>query len=114
MTSLGQNNAPISQGEYFVALCPEHAAACAAAGWTRDHVSTYLYNRARLPAGEFRRAFQGLAWAPWQASLDDTDPMPMTERPDNIKVLVVGGAGKHSCVVPSWGMTKSVTIPVEN
>jgi hypothetical protein len=114
MTSLGQNNAPISQGEYFVALCPEHAAACAAAGWTRDHVSAYLYNRARMPAGEFRRAFQGLAWAPWQASLDDTDPMPMTEHPDNIKVLVVGGAGKHSCVVPSWGMTKSVTIPVEN
>ena len=25
MASLGQNNAPISQGEYFVVLGPEHA-----------------------------------------------------------------------------------------
>ena len=35
MASLGQNNAAISQGEYVVALCPEHAATIAAAGWTR-------------------------------------------------------------------------------
>ena len=27
--------------------------------------------------------------------------------------IVTGGAGKHSCIVPSWGMTTSVTLPVE-
>jgi hypothetical protein len=27
--------------------------------------------------------------------------------------MVVGGPGKHSCVVPSWGMTTSVTVAVE-
>ena len=27
--------------------------------------------------------------------------------------LVAGGPGKHSCVIPSWGMTKSVTLPLE-
>ena len=37
----------------------------------------------------------------------------MTESADNIRVFVTGGAGKHSCVMPSWGMTKSVTLPVE-
>ena len=26
--------------------------------------------------------------------------------------VVAGGAGKHSCVIPSWGMTKSVTLAV--
>lgn len=114
MASTGQNNAPISQGEYFVALCPEHAAACAGAGWTRRHVSSYLHQRARLPARELRRAFELRAWAPWQQALDDDELVPMTEHPDNIKVLVVGGPGKHSSVIPSWGMTKSVTIEVED
>jgi hypothetical protein len=114
MTSTGQNNAPISQGEYFVALCPEHAAACAAAGWTRRHVASYLHQRARLPAEVLRRAFELRAWAPWLQTLDDDELMPMTEHPDNIKVFVVGGPGKHSSVIPSWGMTKSVTVPVEN
>lgn len=113
MTSLGQNNAPISQGEYFVALCPEHAAVCAGAGWTRRDVSSYLFERARMTAGELRRAFDLLAWAPWQRALRDDDLVAMTEHPDNIRVLVVGGPGKHSSIIPSWGMTRSVTRPVE-
>lgn len=113
MTSTGQNNAPISQGEYFVALCPEHAAACAADGWTRRHVASYLHQRARLPADALRRAFALRAWAPWQQALGDDELVPMTEHPDNIKVLVVGGPGKHSSVIPSWGMTKSVTVAVD-
>lgn len=113
MTSWGQNNAPISQGEYFVALCPEHAAACAAAGWTRDHVASYLFNRAMVRVGDLRRAFELRAWAPWQQQLDDDDEMSMTEHPRNIKIFVVGGPGKHSSIIPSWGMTKSVTVAVE-
>jgi hypothetical protein len=36
----------------------------------------------------------------------------MTGHPDNIRIFVVGGPGKHSSLIPSWGMTKSVTLPV--
>ena len=45
-------------------------------------------------------------------SLSDDELVPMTQQVENIKVLVSGGAGKHSCVVPSWGMTRSVTVPI--
>jgi hypothetical protein len=113
MASLGVNNAPISQGEFFVALCPEHAATAAASGWTRADVASYLYERARLPAGEFRAQFSPLAWAPWMKSVPDDHLLPMTGHPDNIRVFVCGGAGKHSSVIPSWGMTRSVTMAVE-
>jgi hypothetical protein len=113
MTSFGQNNAPIAQGEYFILLGPEHAATIAAAGWSRRDVALYLFQRARRPAGEFRRAFESRAWWPWMESVPDDDALPMTGHPDNIRVLVTGGAGKHSCVVPSWGMTTSVTLPLE-
>ncbi len=113
MSSLGSNNAPVSGAEFFVMLCPEHAAACAAAGWTRWNVASYLYERARMRAGDLRDAFALRAWAPWQEALPGSAPMPITEHPQNIRVMVVGGPGKHSCVIPSWGMTRSATVAVE-
>jgi len=113
MATLGQNNAPISQGEYFVALSPEHAATAASHDWGRRDVSAYLFQRARIPARTFKRAFNSRAWDPWMHAVPDDDLLPMTGHPDHIRVFVCGGAGKHSCFVPSWGMTKSVTLPVE-
>lgn len=113
MTSTGQNNACISQGEYFVALCPEHAELAADSGWSRRDIASFLFQHARLPAAELRAAFDLLAWEPWLRATADHELVPMTGHPDNIKVFVAGGAGKHSSVIPSWGMTTSVTLPVE-
>jgi len=113
MATLGSNNAPVSSAEFFVVLGPEHAATIAGAGWTRRDVQSFLYERARLPAGVFRRAFDVVQLRPWIADLADDEPAPITDHPDNIRVLVAGGPGKHSCVIPSWGMTKSVTLPIE-
>ncbi len=113
MASLGSNNAPVSGAEIFVMLCPEHAATCASAGWTRDHVASYLFERARLRAGDLRAAFALRAWAPWQDALADDALMAITEHPRNIRTLVVGGPGKHSSVILSWGMTRSVTLPIQ-
>jgi hypothetical protein len=112
IASLGCNNACISQGEIFVVLCPEHAASIAAAGWSRADVQSHLYETARLPAATFRSAFASRAWEPWMEGATDDALLPMTGHPDNYRVLVAGGAGKHSCVIPSWGMTRSVTLPV--
>jgi hypothetical protein len=114
MATLGSNNACISQGEFFVVLCPEHAATIAGRGWSRGDVQSFLYERARLPRGELRRAFAAVAWQPWLAAIDDEDALlPMTDHPDNVRVLVAGGPGKHSCVIPSWGLTRSVTVALE-
>ena len=114
MATLGSNNAPVSQGEFFVALCPEHATTIAGKGWSRDDVQSFLFERARLPRRVLRAAFERLAWKPWLLAIEDDDAMlPMTEHPDNIRVVVAGGPGKHSCVMPSWGMTRSVTVPLE-
>ncbi|MCU1393978.1 MAG: hypothetical protein JWM34_2406 [Ilumatobacteraceae bacterium] len=113
MTTLGMNNAPISQAEFFIVLGPEHARSLDAKGLTREDVSSYLYERARMPAAVFRRHFQELAWATWMKTVDDDVLLPMTGHPDNVRVLVSGGPGKHSLVMPSWGMTRSATVPVE-
>ncbi|WP_432842610.1 hypothetical protein [Dactylosporangium sp. CA-092794] len=112
MATLGSNNAPISQGEFFLGVGPEHARTFADAGLERSDIASYLYERARIPAREFRRHFEELAWAPWMKLCADDHPMPMTGHPDNIRVFVVGGPGKHSVIIPSWGMTRSATVPV--
>ena len=113
MSTLAVNNAPISQGEYFIVLGPEHAASLAQRAMSRRDVQSYLFDHARLPAGLFRRHFEELAWAQWMKEVDDEHLLPMTAEADNIRVLVAGGPGKHSLVVPSWGMTRSVTLPLE-
>jgi hypothetical protein len=46
-------------------------------------------------------------------AVPDHHLLPVTGAPENIRVVVTGGAGKHSSVVPSWGMTTSVTLPLE-
>jgi len=113
MTSLGQNNAPISQAEYFIVLGPEHARSIADRGLTRRDVSSYLFDHARLPLSLLKQHFQERAWQQWMHICADDHLMPMTGDADNIRVLVIGGPGKHSLVVPSWGVTRSVTLPVE-
>ncbi|MGR7001232.1 hypothetical protein ACU686_29525 [Yinghuangia aomiensis] len=54
MATFGTNNAVVSDAEYFVVLGPEHAATIAGAGWARQDVQSYLFEKARRPAGDFR------------------------------------------------------------
>ncbi len=116
MTTLGSNHAPMMDSEMFVVLCPEHAAQAAAEGWSREDVQSFLYEAARLPLRLWREhfPFRGMD-VPWAKSIDDPDYlMPLVSQPDNLRVLVAGGPGKHSCVIPSWGgITRSVTVAAE-
>ena len=50
MTSLGRNNAPISQAEYFIVLGPEHAASIAERAMTRRDVRPVMHVRHRCPS----------------------------------------------------------------
>lgn len=114
MATLGSNNAPVSSAEWFVFLGPEHAAAFADEGWSRKDVQAFLYEHAALPMAAYRRAFKVVQYADWEHELPDSAMKPIARDPDLIRVMVTGGAGKHSCVVPSWGMTASVTLPLED
>jgi hypothetical protein len=117
MATLGSNNAPMMGSEFFVVLCPEHAAQAAREGWSREDVQLFLYERARLPLPVWKRHHPGRAefGAPWALDIDDPDwMMPVAAPPERIRVLVAGGPGKHSCVIPSWGsISESVTVGLD-
>jgi hypothetical protein len=46
-----------------------------------------------------------------EAGLDR--PVPVMKSPDNAYVFVIGGAGKHSAYVPTFGATHPVTLPLK-
>ena len=95
MTSLGMNNAPISQGRVLPRPRPG-TRVFARHGMRRTDIAGYLFNQARMPAKVFHRHFEERAWDEWMKLVAPDDLLPMTGHPDNIKVFVVGGAGKHS------------------
>jgi hypothetical protein len=115
MTTLGSNNAPVVNAEFFVVLCPEHAQQAVADGWSRRDAQLFLYQHARMKQGLRRQHFETLGYGvPWVASIDDPEAfLPMTSDPDDIRIMVAGGPGKHSCIIPSWGPSRSVTMPVD-
>ncbi len=117
MATLGSNNAAMAESEFFVVLGPEHAFQAAAEGWSREDVQLFLYQYARVRRAVKRQHFDsGAAEPPWMRSIEDPEALlPMTSRPDDIRVMVAGGPGKHSCLIPSWGsISRSVTVPVDS
>ena len=82
-------------------LCPEHAATLAGDGWTKQAIRKYLWDNARYPAFVYAKP----AWEAGsiRANADFPDLaygadtlLPIVARPEDIQIIVVGGAGKHS------------------
>jgi hypothetical protein len=36
----------------------------------------------------------------------------MVDSPEDLMVVVTGGPGRHSAVIPTFGTTKAVTVPI--
>lgn len=106
-------------GELVVVLSPEHAATIGKEGWSKRDVKQFLFEQARRPLKELRRAgeFYGEEtlrryWPKWVDPKDDWAMIPVVRRPEDIIVIVAGGpVGRFSLGIPGWGDhgTKAVT-----
>jgi hypothetical protein len=108
----GSNN-PYYAGQPVLAFGPEHAATVASGGMTKAQVKQWLYEHATIPLSKFseegieRRFRRKIADKFANAPLDT--PVHMWWKPEDLIVIVTGGAGKHSQYVPTFGNTRSVT-----
>jgi hypothetical protein len=113
MATLASNTGWILRDSSFVvALGPEHAATVARDGLTKADVRRFLYETARLPLREYRRGgmWEMHDWPRWLQAIEDPEArLPMVESPDAILVLVAGGPGKHSSVVPNFSIGQAVS-----
>ena len=114
--SLGSNVGwYFSQSQLLVVLGPEHARTIADEGFTRADVQRFVYEQARLPLGRLKLAgMWGMHdWPAWMNAV--TEPgalMPQVPSPDDVYVVVAGGSGKHSAVVPNCTFSRAVNRPI--
>lgn len=112
--TIGNNNAYLSGGEIVLVLGPEHAQTIARSGWDVRKVQEYLFAKARNPAAKLRAVDKLRHIDPKQINIDDPNELvPLVNSPDDVIVLVAGGAGKHSMAIHSFGITRSVSVPIE-
>jgi hypothetical protein len=115
-TSLGSNVGwYLSQSQLLVVLGPEHAATIAADGFSRADVQRFVFEHARLPLGRMKLGgMWGMHdWPEWMAkATDDTVRLPRVPSAEDVYVMVGGGSGKHSCVVPNCTFSRAVSRPL--
>ena len=99
-------------GAPFLVLSPQHANLFHGAGWSKAEVKRRLWEASKIRAGRSRGSeFERMATGR-RAELGEisTDTMvPISEKPEDISIIVAGGAGSHSVFVPVSAHTRSVT-----
>ena len=85
-------------GNFVVVLGPEHVAQLEGAGWAKDQVKAFLYEKARRPAEFYRRVGQ-------LGDEETEDPVAALTGPEAVRIVVGGGmAGAFSAVIPTWAL----------
>ena len=101
-----------SQSQLLVVLGPEHAATIAADGFAKADVQRFVFEHARLPLGRLKLGgMWGMHdWPLWMRQATDESAMiPQVPSPDDVLVIVAGGSGKHSAVVPNCTFSRAVS-----
>jgi hypothetical protein len=116
LASLGHNNLYL-RGQLLLILGPEHAEVLARDGYDRRRIqeALHVHPRARVSmAGvsegnldRYRRTAPHV-----YGDLPEDGMVPMLDSPESLLVLVAGGPGKHSMLVPTFGTTEVVTVDV--
>ena len=112
----GSNNVYLG-GEPVFILGPEHAQTLALTGWSKAEVKRRLWERIRIRLDRFSpenlarfATIDSVTFAPGRPGHDE---VPLCASPDDLVILVAGGPGKHSSLVPTFGATRSVTVAIE-
>jgi len=110
------NNNVYLDGEPLIILGPEHAATLAGSGWSKADFKRRLWEETHVRLGRF--SAENLARFATIAPERFLDRPPEAEvpwcvTPDDLMVIVAGGPGKHSAVIPTFGATRSVTITID-
>jgi hypothetical protein len=111
----GSNNVYLA-GEPLVILGPEHAQTLAITGWSKAEVKRRLWERIRIRLDRFSAEnlarFATIDPARFASQPADAE-VAWCLTPDDLMIIVAGGPGKHSSLVPTFGATRSVTVAIE-
>ncbi len=104
MATLGVNNL-YSQGHPVLVLDLEHVQHLSAAGWNKRDIQKALFEMARQPWGlmKNRGKSKGPRFPEFVDKNNDHSMVPIMNAPDDLSVIVGGGAGGKSMFLPTAG-----------
>lgn len=114
VTGLGHNNIIFPTGPLFI-LAPEHAHTLARDGFGKQEIRQQIFSRGRVPLTRFaHRSVEGLHHrrSRWFATAGDPANIGVADAPEDVHILVAGGAGIHSLFVPTAFSYRPVTRPI--
>jgi len=103
------NNNTYMRGDSYVFFGPEHAQQLANSGMSREDVQARLFEASRVPRDRFgaeQLAYLEAGYGPDQKAIT-SNAIYLGVNWRDLKVVVVGGDGRHSCWVPSFGISMS-------
>jgi hypothetical protein len=104
MNTLGNNNAGMG-GEMVLVFGPEHARILANHGMSKNDVRAELHHRMRLRFVAMGAGIRNF-YRNRRPAIDvgpEVEDIPFLDDPAQILILVAGGPGLHSMVIPSFG-----------
>ena len=113
LATTGNNDVYYPGARPLVIFGPEHAKTVADGGYSKADAKRFIYERATLPLSKFSREnIERRFKVTFREKYGDAPPdapVHILGGPDRLLVAVIGGAGKHSAVVPTFGATQPVT-----
>ncbi len=113
MAVSGSNNMFMSH-EALLVLGPEHAAIAARQGFDKARVRRTLFEQARIPFEQIGGSNADVLRVWRGPCIDEADgrrTLRIVEKPEDILIVVAGGAGNHSASIPGW-YSRSVSLPI--
>jgi len=111
LCGLGHNNIIFPSGPLLV-LGPEHAGTLARDGFGKKEIKQFLFDRARIPLAKFAEGTQRGIFerrSRWFHVAGDPEQIGIADHPEDILIVVAGGAGIHSQFLPTAFSKKPVT-----
>jgi hypothetical protein len=107
LSTPGSNNSHVP-GEVLVIISPEHARTISRDGWNKKDVKNYLHENTLVSVD---LADKGGSKLNKKWIVDGN--IHITRSPDDVVVVVAGGAGRHTMIAHSFGTSsESVTLPI--
>ncbi|MGZ8153776.1 MAG: hypothetical protein ACXWUK_00600 [Burkholderiales bacterium] len=106
------SNEYVHGGEPWLILSPEHAEVFRLSGMSKAEVKRQLWALSKMPAAKLATKELGRARDSRRDELGEVTPetiLPISPTPEDIMLVVAGGAGTHSVYVSCFGNSRAVT-----
>ncbi|MBI2525941.1 MAG: hypothetical protein HYV93_08150, partial [Candidatus Rokubacteria bacterium] len=94
-------------GNYALVMAPQQRELLGAAGWSKQDVREYVFERARVTRGEWRTVGKAAV----AGGKDEARVYTALRSPDDLLLVAAGGpAGGFGVIVPPWYGAKSLAV----